>query len=162
MGMVVIPLLLMTLVPARPQAAKLADFSRLSKAINAEVAIIDPAGIIREGRLIAATRDEATIEVGTRGRSFPRADVAVVERIRDGRRDGLIKGMVFGAITGVFAVQGLSSPSEAVAAWFGSVAFYGGIGWALDAAQNHRETIYRAPVPDVGPKKPSLQLSVRF
>jgi hypothetical protein len=161
--MVVFPLiLLLTLAPSTPDAKKLADFSRMSKAIHMEVALIDSSGVIREGRLIAATADALTLATPSGQRSFQRAEIAGAERIRDGRRDGLIKGMVFGAVTGIFAVQGLRTPAQGVAAWFGSIAIYGGVGWALDAAQTHREPLYRAPAANPAPQKPGLTLSVRF
>lgn len=163
MGLLVIPFMLLAVTsPAKAEAGKLADFSRMSKAINAEVALVDAGGIVREGILTAATADAVTMRFAGNDRSFARAEVASAERVRDSTRDGLIKGMVFGAVTGVFAVQGLSTPSEGILAWFGSVAFYGGIGWAIDAAQHHREPIYRAPGSVPAPKKPALTLAVRF
>jgi len=163
MGMLVVPLLLVTLTaPAKTATQKLADFSRFSEAINTEVALIDAGGVMREGLLTAATADAVTMKFASGDRSFARADVASAERIRDSTRDGLIKGMVFGAVTGLFASQGLSTPAQGIAAWAGSIAFYGSIGWAIDAAQKHRQTIYLAPAATPAPKKPALGVAVRF
>ena len=69
---------------------------------------------------------------------FPRTDVASAERMRDGRIDGAVKGAIFGAVLGLITAQAYDSGSERFAAWAGSAALYGGIGYALDAAQTHR------------------------
>lgn len=163
MGLLVIPfMLLATTAPRSTPDAKLADFSRMSRALNAEVALIGSDGTVREGRLIAATPDRVTMRFGANDRSFARAEVVSAERVRDSSRDGLIKGVVFGAVTGLFAVQGLDTLAEGIAGWVGSIAVYGSIGWAIDAAQGHREPIYRAPTAVPAPKKPALSLAVRF
>ena len=163
MGLLVIPfMLLATTASQSTPDARLADFSRMSRALNAEIALVGADGTVREGLLTAATPDQVTMRFAANDRSFARADIASAERLRDGRRDGLIKGMVFGAVTGLFAMQGLDTAAQGIVAWMGSIAFYGGVGWAIDAAQDHREPIYRAPAPDPAPRKPGLRLAIRF
>ena len=161
MGMLIIPLLLIAITAPHSDvpADVLADFGRFSKAINAEIALVDQDGTVREGILTAATKDDVTVRFGSGLRTFSRATVMSAERVRDSRKDGAIKGAIFGAITGVFAMQGLDSAGEGVAAWFGSVAIYSGIGYLIDAAQTHREPIYRgAPVAPGA----SVKIAVRF
>jgi hypothetical protein len=156
MGVFLIPfMIIVALVPMPgPSEQALADFSRFSKAVGAPIALIDREGTVREGILSAAAADSVTVAFGGGERVFSRAAVASGERLRDGLKDGFIKGALFGAVVGIFAAQGYDSEGGAVAGWFGSVAIYGLIGTAIDASQKHREPIYRAPA--------ALTVSVRF
>jgi hypothetical protein len=158
--MLALPLFLLFLLGPNGNGSesRLADFSRFTKAIGAEIAIVDREGIVREGVVMAASADEVTMSFSGTPKTFSRDAVASGERLRDGRRDGVIKGAIFGALAGFVVMQGYPSEGSARAAGFVStVAIYSGIGWVLDAAQTHREPIYRAQAP-----APGVKLSVRF
>jgi hypothetical protein len=45
--------------------------------------------------------------------------------------------------------------------WLGWVSAYAGIGWAIDAAQTHRQPIYRVPGSSAA-AKPTVKMSLRF
>lgn len=160
MGFLVLPLLLvLTIAPVPgPSAHVLADFSRFSRAIDREIAIVDVDGTVREGIVTAATADDVTLRFGSGVKVFPRTGVTSAERMRDGRLDGAVKGAIFGAILGLITAQAYESSGERFGAWAGSTALYGGIGYALDAAQTHRQPLYRAPA--VAAAK--VKLSLRF
>jgi hypothetical protein len=164
MGFLVFPLLLvLTIAPVPgPPAHALADFSRFSSAIDREIAIVDVDGTVREGTVTAVTAEDVTLRFGSGAKTFPRADVMSAERIRDRRVDGAVKGAIFGAILGLLTMQAYESTGERFGAWAGSTAIYGGIGYLLDAAQMHREPLYRAPASAAPATTASLKLSLRF
>jgi hypothetical protein len=161
MGVLVIPFLLLAIIVPNPKPPDnvLADFARLAKAQGAEISLVDRDGTVREGVLASATADQLTMQFGAGQKAFARTEVVAAERLRDGRKDGAIKGAIFGAITGLFAMQGFNKPEEGLAALAGSVAIYSAIGYTLDAAQTHREPIYRAPGT---PAPPPVKVSLRF
>jgi len=162
MGFLVFPLLLvLTIAPVPgPPAHVLADFSRLSSAIDREVAIVGVDGTVREGIVTDVTADDVTLRFGSGAKTFPRADVMSAERMRDGRVDGAVKGAIFGAILGLLTMQAYESTGDRFGAWAGSTAIYGGIGYALDAAQSHREPLYRATA--AAAPSAAVKLSLRF
>jgi hypothetical protein len=161
--MLVLPILMLFFMgPDRDgPGQELTDFSRFTKAIGAEIAIVDRDGIVREGLVTAASADELTMSFSGVERTFSRDVVASGERLKDGSRDGFIKGAIFGAIAAAVVMQGYdsqNSPRGSMAAgWVSAVAVYGGIGWLIDVAQTHREPIYRSAAP-----APSVKLSLRF
>ena len=161
--MVIIPLLiLLTIGPGpKPSDAVMADFSRFSKSIAQEIALVDSDGTVREGILTAASEDEVTLRFGSGAKSFSRVAIASAERTRDGQADGAIKGAIFGAIMGALMME-VYEGNGRVAGFAGHVAVYSGIGWILDASQTHREPIYRAPASTVPAPTASLKLSLRF
>lgn len=122
--------------PARP-ADKLEDFSRLSKAIGERIVLVDPSGVVREGVLAAMTADAVTMRFGSMMQSFTRAEIAGAERLNDPTSDGVVKGMIFGALVGIGDVTGRQ--------YLGGIAIFGVVGYLLDAGENHREPLYRAP-----------------
>ena len=158
--MLVIPFVLLFFMGhGKAPESELVDFSRFAAAIGAEIAIVDREGIVREGVVTAASADDVTMSFSGTPKTFSRDVVASGERLRDGRRDGAIKGAVFGALVGL-VMEGYSSGGASRAAGFVSaVAIYSGIGWALDAAQNNREPIYRSPPPAPAP---GVKLTLRF
>jgi len=160
MGILVFPLLLLFAIGPAPKAseATLADFSRFSKALNTAIALVDRDGTVREGILVASTIDDVTMRFGSGTKTFARADVMSAERLRDGRKDGAIKGAIFGALMGLLAAPLYEDGQQQAAGFVTAVALYGGIGWALDAAQNHREPIYRGTLAPA----PAVKLSLRF
>ena len=141
--MLAIPITLLLIFAPPPDSSgdRLSDFSRLSKAIDTQIAIVDQEGIVREGVVTAATADAVTMRFGAGTRSFPRAEVMSAERLRDGRRDGAIKGAIFGVVMALLTAPYDENGQQWSAGLATSVLLYGGIGWALDAAQTHREPI---------------------
>ena len=148
MGILIVPILILVTIGSNPKTPDevLADFSRLARAQGAEISLVDRDGAVREGRLASATVDQLTMQFGSGQKTFARTEVVAAERLRDGRKDGVIKGAIVGAIIGVFSLHGFDSPGQATAGLAGAIAFYGAIGYALDAAQTHREPIYRVQV----------------
>ena len=154
--MIGIPLLLLLFVPDHYTGKQVADFTRFSQSIGKQIAIVDREGIVREGRLASATADELTMDFSGTQKTFARDAIASGERLRDGRLDGTIKGAIFGLVAGLYVAAEVPDQGKATAILTG-MAIYGSIGWGLDAAQNHREPIYRAPKP-----APALKVSLRF
>ena len=154
--MITIPLLLLLFVPDHYSDAQLADFARLNKSVGTQIAIIDRDGVVREGLLAAATADALTMDFSGTTKTFSRDVIATAERLRDGRLDGTIKGALFGLLVGLYVAAEVPGDDTARSVATG-MAIYGGIGWALDAAQNHRQPLYRAPAPS-----PALKVSLRF
>ena len=155
--MLIILLLLLPIIPLPPPSADaLADFSRMSKALNTEVAIVDQEGVVREGILTAATKDDLIIAVGSGSKTFSREVVMSADRKTDSRKDGAIKGAIFGAILGTFVFDTYNNHGGGIGSWFTHVGVYSGIGYLLDAAQDHREPIYR------GPSAPAVKVKLRF
>ena len=163
MGVLVVPFLLIAIMAPHPKTPDhvLADFARLANAHGTEISLVDRDGTVREGLLASATADQLTMQFGAGQKTFARTEVVAAERLRDRRKDGLIKGAIFGAVTGLFAMQGFDSPEEGLAGLAGSIAIYSALGYALDAAHTHRELIYRAPGTPA-PPPPPVKVSVRF
>ena len=163
MGYLTIPLLLLfTIGPGSKDPDKaLSDFSRFSKALNAQIALVDRDGTVREGVLANTTGDDVTMRFGSGTRLFARAEIMSAERLRDSSKDGALKGALFGALIGLLVAQGFDSDSDAYNGWLGSVAVSAGIGWAIDNAQSHRHPIYRAPASPAA-AKPTVKMSLHF
>ncbi len=122
--------------PAR-SAHKLEDFSRLSRAIGERILLTDPSGVVRDGVLAGMTADGVTMRFGSVTQSFARAEVASAERLKDKTADGVAKGILFAAIFGIGDVTGRQ--------YLRGIATLAAIGYLLDAAEAHREPLYRAP-----------------
>lgn len=152
-------LFVMVLVTSAAHAQGLDDFANMARAIGKEVAIVDQSGVVREGIVEAATAEAVTMRFGSGTQSFPRTALARAERTRDGSADGALKGAIFAAITGLMAVQGYPPGSDRAGMLAMHVAVWSGIGWMFDAAQTHREPIYRAAAPAA---TAALKLSLRF
>ena len=158
MGYLILPTLILMLLPTPgARAHQLEDFSRFSRAIGQEVSLVDKNGLIREGVLEAATADGVTLRFGSATESFPRGEVASAERTTDGRIDGTIKGALLGIVLTALASQGYDSTTPGYVPWV-SIAAYAGAGYLLDAAEAHRQPLYRAPTPPA----PKLKVSLRF
>ena len=81
--------------------------------------------------------------------------------MRDGRIDCVIKGAVFGFVIGAFASQSCDSTTKCHTGAF--IATTAGIGYLLDAAETHRQPLYRAQAQRKAAKPTSaLSLSFRF
>ena len=53
-NLIVPALLLLTIAPMTAHAQTLDDFSRLSKALNKDISLVEADGTVREGKLVAA------------------------------------------------------------------------------------------------------------
>ena len=156
MGYLILPALLFVLGPMQERADRqLEDFSRLSRAIGKDVALVDRNGVVREGIVEAATADDVTLRLGSATQVFPRAGIASAERLKDSK----INGAVTGALVGLFVValsgQGYSDPPPRHVPWLW-VAGFAGAGYVIDAAQG--KPLYRAPELPA----PTLKVSLRF
>ena len=152
-------LLLVALIPAPPASERvLMDFSRLSKALGQEIALVERNGNLRQGRLVTTALDAATMEFASGSHVFSRDQIASVTRLKDSTKDGLIKGVIFGALLSLY-VSGELGGDASNGMLLRTTATYGAIGWALDAARTNPQPIYRAPKPK---QDPSVKLSLRF
>ena len=154
-------LLFLLAAPTPARAQGLDDFSRFSKAINKQIALVEADGTVREGILTAATADGVTVRFPSGEKTFPRATVASAERTHDGKVDGAIKGAVLAAL--MSAVMWNDWNGNNKAGWFaGQIATFAGVGWLIDAGQTNSEPIYLAPPPVTAVPTGSLKLSFRF
>lgn len=145
MGFIVPLLIGVLLVPdPGPSSQRLADFARIQKALDESIYVVDQTGQERLVRLIGATGDELTLELGPRRLTMTRDAVLRVDRERDRSVDGLVKGLVFGAGMGLLvSALGGGSGKQVLQA----TAAYGSIGYLLDRGNRSREPLYRAPGP---------------
>lgn len=165
MSLIVVPLVILAIVGPRPEPppARLADFTRVATAVGADVVVVETDGLVREGRLVAADADSATLRFAAATRQIPRTAIASADRRRDGWKDGLIKGALLGLAVGVGFSQAYEDGGPRYHAIASSVAFYGAAGAALDAAQSHREPLYRAPTGAPPPAaKPKWSFRLRW
>lgn len=153
-------LLAILMLPAQqPSTETLGDFSRFSKAIGREIAIVDVGGTVRQGIVRAVTSDDVTLDFGSGSRAFPRSEVASAERLRDSRVDGAVKGALIGTLLGFMVAEYYDGTFQKLSVVTRSVALYGAIGYGLDAANTHREPLYRAAAPVAAP---SVKMAFRF
>ena len=144
-----------------PPAKTLADFSRISRALNKPVALVEVDGTVHEGVLTALTGDHVSVRSAAGEKTIPRADVVSADRKGDGRIDGVVKGALFGFVIAAFASQGCDGTTECHSMRL--VAATAGIGYWLDAEETHSRPLYRAPgQPKAVNHKPALSLSLRF
>lgn len=149
---------------ARPQ--RLADFSRFSESLNKKIALVDIDGAVREGVLVAAGPKGVTIKLASDTRFFAIDQIATAEKMTDGRDDGVAKGVLWGLLFVSMGSQGLTDSADALLYFAGTVAVFGTLGYALDAAESNRQLFYRAPAPQQQPaatqRKLGLSYSFRF
>ena len=139
---------------------RLADFARFSYAINTRIAIVDQEGTVREGIVTEATAEEVKVRFDSGVKSFSRGAwrVQVLARRPHRRRD---QRGVLGFVVGALASQGCESAERCHTWALGLVT--GGVGYLLDAAETHRQPLYRAQAQRAAAKpKPALSLSFRF
>ena len=157
MGYLIVPTLLLIFLPSPEQRAhRLEDFSRLSRAVGKEVSLVDRSGLIHEGIVEAATVDGVTLRVGSATVSFPRAEVASAERVKDGRIDGAIRGALIGAVLTGLGSQGCVSATACP--FWRPVAVYAVAGYLLDASESNPQPLFRAPSASAA----TLKVSFRF
>ena len=159
MEFLTIPVLLLVIfAPVPSDKAKLADFGRFSNAIGQQISLVDDDGFVHEGVLRAASSSEVTMEFGSSTKTFKRDVIASGERKRDGRIDGLIKGMLIGLLHAGAVVAEPETRGSRGTIWLTTLTFWASIGYVVDATQNHPQPIYRAPAPP----KPAVKMSLRF
>jgi hypothetical protein len=150
-------LLLIALIPTpKPSAEALMDFSRFAKATGQEVVLVDENGIALHGVLASATPDAVTMRFASGERVFGKTAIASADRLRDGNKDGFIKGAIFGTVLGLIAIEGYGADVRGRDLLAVS-AVYGVLGLSVDALVKHRHPIYRAPA-----AAPSVKMSFRF
>lgn len=153
MRYLVFSMMLLTAVPASAQDGEV--FARIGGALNREIALVESDGTVRRGVLEKVTADEASVRFAAGVRTFSRQNILTIERMRDGILDGAIRGAIVGGLLGL-ATLGYPEGTARAGIWMCSIVAYSGIGLALDAAQTHREMLYRSP------RGASMSLSFRF
>jgi hypothetical protein len=160
----ILALLLVAIVPMTANAQALNDFSRLAKALNKDISLVEADGTVREGRLVAAGPDGVTMRFASGTKVFKADQIASAERLKDGIGDGAIKGAIFGGLMGLLVFAGSSDDYNTSRAgpWLTSTVFYSGLGFVLDLAHTAREPIYRSPVGPPPVSKAPMSFSFRF
>jgi uncharacterized protein YcfJ len=144
----IVPLVLLLL----PVASQAQSLSRLAGAEGRPVFVIDADSREWQGKLLKASKDTLTIESEAGIREFPLVKVKRVDADGDRIRDGAIKGAVCGLILGALASGNGTGAGRIV---LGSAMIYGLIGAGVDAINQSKHTVYRAPAPQA-------QLTVRW
>jgi hypothetical protein len=157
MYLLVYPLLLgVVLLPdPGPRARVLEDFARIDRAVGDSIYVVDRDGNERFGRLVGLDDQALRLQIGAQLFSMDRTTILAADSRRDRTTDGVLKGLLFGLVTGLIARQGTSGGADATGVVVGSMAFYGGLGWAFDRANSSRSPLYRAPAP-------AASVTVRF
>jgi uncharacterized protein YcfJ len=145
MEFLIVPLLIGVMaVPAPlPPAEQLADFTRLAKAVDEEVYIVDSNGQERRVTLLEAGDQAVRFMVGQQTLEMSRDAIVRVDRVRDRNIDGIVKGALIGLLIGGIA-EANTSGSEAY--WLRGMLAYGGIGYLFDVGHVARQPVYRATV----------------
>jgi hypothetical protein len=151
-------LLLIAFIPTpKPSAETLTDFSRFAKATGQQVVLVERDGTMLEGVVAAATPDAVTMRFAAGDRVLEKAAIASADRLRDGTKDGFIKGAVVGALFFLVVTTSYDVEVRGIDVVRAS-AVYGAIGWSLDALNKNRHPIYRAPAVAA----PAVKMSFRF
>ena len=159
MGYLILPVLVIVFVPLGPCPDQLEDFSRFSRAIGQQVALVDHGGVFREGIVDAATAESVTLRVGSIKTSFPRAGVARADRTKkDSSIDGALKGALIGFALTALASQGCDSTIPRCPSWIPFTAITAA-GYVIDASVAKPRPLYRAPSSS---PSPTLSVSLRF
>jgi hypothetical protein len=140
--LIIVPLVFV-LWPAAAEAQ-----SRLRSAEGQQVFVIDADRREWQGKLLEVALDSMTIEGESGVRRFALAEVRRVDSDGDGVRDGFIKGALFGLLPGLVATRATGNAGVAVA----SMAVYGVLGMGIDALNRCKQTVYRAPAPQLAVK----------
>ena len=159
MGYLILPALVLLFMPMPAvRAEQLEDFSRMSRAIGKEVALVDRGGLIRNGILEGANADGVTLRVGSATQSFARAEVASAARTKDGSIDGAIKGALLGFVLSAVASQACDAQPCPSQSWVPLIAGLTAAGYVIDATEVNGRPLYRAP----SAPAPRLNISLRF
>jgi hypothetical protein len=101
------------------------------------VAVIDADSREWQGRLVDVGKNAITVEIDALPRTFELVQVRRVDAHGDRVWDGVLKGAVFGGVIAGAFFGGRAIP--------GAVVGYGLVGLVIDAVNNGRHTVYRAP-----------------
>ena len=113
---------------------------QLEGARGHRVTVIDIERREWQGTLLEVGKDALTVELESASRQFPIDAVKRVDVEGDGVVDGVIKGALFGGVLGALATARFRGA-------LGGAMVYGAIGAGLDALNQCRHTVYRAPAP---------------
>jgi F0F1-type ATP synthase assembly protein I len=138
--LVILPLILI----AAPSHVKDGDVRHLNAAQGQEVFVIDSDRREWRGKLLDVASASFTIDGQDGAKRFALDDIRRVDADGDRIRDGLIKGVLFGAFIGVVTSQYIGA--EVIPQ---SMLIYGAIGAGLDALNRCKQTVYRAPAPQL-------------
>lgn len=138
--LVILPLVLV----AAPAHVKAGDARHLRASQGHEVFVIDIDQREWRGTLLEVAAASVTIDAEAGPKRFPLDDVRRVDANGDRVRDGVIKGMAFGAFIGLVTSQYLGAGAIPRA-----MLVYGAIGAGLDALNRCKWTVYRAPAPQL-------------
>jgi F0F1-type ATP synthase assembly protein I len=138
--LVIVPLILI----AAPAHVKDGDVKHLNAAQGQEVFVIDSDRREWRGKLLDVASTSFTIDGQDGAQRFGLADIRRVDADGDRIRDGLIKGVLFGALVGLVTAQVFGA--EVIPQ---TVLVYGAIGAGLDALNRCKQTVYRAPAPQL-------------
>jgi F0F1-type ATP synthase assembly protein I len=138
--LVIIPLMLI----AVPSHVKDGEVRHLNAAQGQQVFVIDSDRREWRGTLIDVATTTFTIDGQDGTKRFVLDDIRRVDADGDRIRDGFIKGILFGAFIGAVTSQYLGAGAIPR-----GMLVYGAIGAGLDALNRCKQTVYRAPAPQV-------------
>ena len=138
--LVILPLILV----AAPAHVKAGDARHLRASEGQEVFVIDSDQREWRGKLLEVATASVTIDQQTGPKRFPLDDIRRVDADGDRIRDGLLKGVAFGAFVGLITSQYMGASMIPR-----GMLVYGVIGAGLDALNRCKQTVYRAPAPQV-------------
>lgn len=139
MDILLVPTIVFVLwFPGYTPARTLADFSRFASAQGEAVAVVDTFGVESLGKIVAASETGITLRTGTVTAAFDREQVLKADRLRDGSKDGLIKGMLFGAL-----VSWAYNDAGVHTRYLPWVSAFGSIGLIMDFSETNRAPLYR-------------------
>ena len=146
MEFLIVPLIIGVMaIPAPPPSAEhLADFTRVARAVNEEVYVVDSNGQERRVTLLEAGDQAVRFMVGQQTFEMSRDTIVRVDRVRDRTIDGIVKGVLVGLLIGGIAETSISNANGGYLLR-GALA-YGGLGYLFDAGHVARQPVYRASV----------------
>lgn len=145
MGFLIVPLIIgIIAVPApAPPPTELANLARIRRALNEEVYLRDASGQERVVSILGVGADTVTVSVGQQWQTMPRDEILAVDRMKDGNRDGFVKGALIGLILGGI-IEANVPDSNGRYVLQGAVS-YSLIGYVFDRANSSRSKLYRKP-----------------
>jgi hypothetical protein len=106
------------------------------------VSLIDQDRREWQGRLMKISADAVEIDGESGPRLFKLDQLHRIDADGDGIGDGFVKGALLGVVIGVLSMQGGGKPGPMI---LGGAVIYGGLGTLMDAMNDCRHTVYRAP-----------------
>lgn len=151
MGPIILPLILgIIAVPApEPPAHELANIDRLRRALQQEVYLIDTTGQERVVRILEVGTDAVTIAVVQQSSTLQHDRILAVDRAKDSKLDGTVRGALVGLILGGLIESGVGNGGGRHV--LAGAVTYGLVGYLFDRAAASRQKLYRA---DAAPPEP--------